>query len=157
MDAGNLNELLSNKVSHCTCDTFAQYEKIVLIFKELSNFLILLEELRLEGMLESQRQASYIVDYLLSLTDYQILLLHAFNFLLRLLVRKPQGYEGDADHLRDETLDIAVAVARFLVQTDVLLDELRTEFLIFIAFIVKHLHLLGLSFFLNLVYNLCDR
>lgn len=89
VDLGNLNELLGNKVGHCTCDTFAQYEKIVLIFKELSDIFVLLYELRLEGVLESQGQASYIVDYLLSLTDYQILLLHAFNFLLRFLVGEP--------------------------------------------------------------------
>lgn len=86
VDAGNLNELLSNKVGHCTCDTFAQYEKIVLIFKELSNIHVLLKELWLKGVLEPERQAPYIVDYLLSLTDYQILLLHTFNFLLRFLV-----------------------------------------------------------------------
>lgn len=65
----------------------------------------------MEGVLKSQGQASYIVDYLLSLTDYQILLLHAFNFLLRFLVREPQSHKGDADNLWDETFDVTVAVA----------------------------------------------
>lgn len=156
VNAGNLNELLCSKVSHCACDTFAQYEKIVLIFKELSNVFVLLNKLRLKGVLKSQRQASYIADYLLSLTDYQILLLHAFNFLLRFLVWEPQSYKGDANHLGDETFDVAVAVAWLLVKTDVFLDELRTKFLIFIALIVEHLFLLWLSFFLNLIYDLCD-
>ena len=61
-------------------------------------------------MLKSQRQASYIVDYLLSLTDYQILLLNALHFLRRFLVREPQSYQRDANDLRDETFDVAVAV-----------------------------------------------
>lgn len=86
MNAGNLNELLCNIIGHCTCDTLAKYEKIVLIFKELSDIFVLVNELWLEGMLKPQGQASYIVDYLLSLTDYQILLLHVFNFFLRFLV-----------------------------------------------------------------------
>ena len=74
MNLSNLDKLLCCVITNKHSGTFGQKEEIVLSLQEFGNLFVLLEEARLDGILETEAEAADVVNDLLSLLDDGFLL-----------------------------------------------------------------------------------
>lgn len=130
MNASDLAEFLSDEVGNEMAETLGKQENIILPFQKLGDGLVFCQVGWLKGLLHSQTEIADVLDQLLALVLDERSLLRALNRLVLLLVGEPDGDESQAYDLRDEALDVAVAMARLLVESDVLVDNLFLAVLI---------------------------